>query len=220
MELLLRFLYLSNAKQFLRFHSKFARQVREIVGKTTGNFIWINKFGVHKPYEDSYPSSEKIWLPITEGEGRASLYTINRDPELLKNNYDNAIKFNLQSFFVTLLDAGLAKDTFYVYTSDHGQTLSENGEIASHCSNTKNEAIVPLFIISDPKIIPKVDVNYKASHSNIFATLLDLMNFPNSERKYAYTLSLFKAKATDSQPRFYFAGDLHSRSLGGLYPFD
>ncbi len=198
-----------------------ARQVREIVGKTTGNFIWINKFGVHKPYEDSYPNTNSVWLPVTESrDERTSLYSVKLDPELLKNSYDNAVAFNSQSFFSTLLGDGLAKNTFYIYTSDHGQTLSENGETASHCSNTKNEAQVPLLIVAEPGLMPEVDVNYKASHSNIFATLLDLMNFPESERKYAYTLSLFKAKAANSQPRFYFAGDLHNRSLGGLYPFD
>lgn len=197
-----------------------AGRVKEIVGATTGNFIWINKVGVHIPYEDSYPSSDAEWLPVGEGGGQVFLKSVKPDLESIKNNYDNAVKFNSQSFFTALLGDGLAKNTFYFYTSDHGQTLNENGETVSHCSDTRNEAVVPLFIAADQKIMPEADVNYRASHSNLFATLLDLMSFPEDKRKYLYAPSLFKAKAADSQPRFYYAGDLHNGNYGALYPFD
>lgn len=200
--------------------AEIARRVREITENSTGNFIWINKYGIHKPYENSYPNSENIWLPISSGDDTTAFYSSNIDRETLINTYDNAIRYNSVSFFTALLGEGLAKNTFYVYTSDHGQTLRENGATASHCSNTKSEAIVPLFIIADPQNLPEVDTNFKASHSNVFAALLDLMNFPESERKYNYALSLFKAKAADSQPRFYFVGDLHDSGFGGKYLYD
>jgi glucan phosphoethanolaminetransferase (alkaline phosphatase superfamily) len=193
-----------------------ARRIKEITENSTGNFIWVNKYGVHKPYTDSYP--------VPEDNTPSDKYKFIYNPEILKeelkNQYDRAIIYNSQSFFSGLFSNGVTKNTFYIYTSDHGQTLSEHGETISHCSNTKNEALVPLFIISEPAELPTVDTNYKASHSNIFATILDLMNFPENERKYNYSPSLLKAKSADSRPRHYYAGDLQGKDAGQKYPFD
>ncbi len=200
--------------------AEIARRVKEIVGNSTGNFIWINKFGVHPPYFDSYPNAASVWLPIPQKNAKFSLLAGKIKPEELVNNYDNAILYNSQSFFTNLLEDGLAKNTFYVYTSDHGQNLGENGKTLSHCSNTKNEANVPLFIVADPRIMPNVDTTFKASHSNIFPTLLDLMNFPVTERQQKYSLSLFNAGGADSKPRFYFEGNLTGRFSNGKYLFD
>ncbi len=207
-----------NVKNMYDVDGEIARRVKEITVSSTGNFIWINKYGVHKPYTDSYPNSEDATVKDS--------YLITYNPEIgkekLKTEYDNAIRYNSQSFFSELFDGGgrLAENTFYVYTSDHGQTLSENGEIASHCSTTKNESVVPLFIIAEPDAFPPLDTSYKASHSNIFATLLDFMNFPESERKFNYSLSLLKAKGSNSAPRFYFSGDLHGNDESKKYPFE
>jgi len=197
--------------------AEIARRVKEIVRDSTGNFIWINKFGAHKPYTDSYPGAENV--PVKDY--RQADYNPAKDPETLRAEYDTAITYNLQSFFSEMLREGLAGDTFYLYTSDHGQTLGENGATVSHCSNTKPESIVPLFMIASPDSLPSLlDTNYQATHANIFPTLLDLMNFPPNERKYKYALSLFNAKAADSAPRYYYAGDLHGVDVGGKYPFD
>ena len=49
-----------------------------------------------------------------------------------------------------------------------------------------------------------VDTNYKASHYNIFATLLDLMKFPEGERLHEYPISLLVATEAHSADRYYF----------------
>jgi len=59
-----------------------------------------------------------------------------------------------------------------------------------------------------------VDTGFKASHANMFTTLLDLMNYPEELRKYPYAISLFKAKAADSRPRYF------NPSLEKRVPFD
>lgn len=197
-----------------------ARRVNEIVSNSTGNFIWVNKFGVHHPYELSYPASEANWLPVPESKNKILALWPKINFEENANNYDNAVLFNSQSFFINLFAGGIAADTFYIYTSDHGQNLGENGKPLTHCSTSKNEANVPLFIVADPQIMPETDTSFKASHSNIFATLLDMMNFPENERRQPYSISLFKAKASDSVPRFYFEGNLNSRFSNGLHTFD
>lgn len=208
-----------NIKPF-EIDAEIARRVRQITENSTGNFIWINKSGVHKPYSAAYPKSETVFSPVSAGDNSRGYYDLSISREAMINDYDNAIRFNSDSFFENLVGENIPQNTFFIYTSDHGQTLRENGATVSHCSNTKPEAVVPLFILAEPQILPEVDTKFKAAHSNIFATLLDLMKFPESERKNVYAVSLFKAKAADSQPRFYFAGDLHNPVFGQKYLFD
>ena len=109
-----------------------------------------------------------------------------------------------------------------VYTSDHGQTLSEHGERHTHCGTSSDtaptEANVPIVLIS--RAVISVDRDYRASHANLFATLLDLMNFPKGDRRYRYATSLFDAKASDSAPRFFWVGDFSNRAFNGRVPFD
>jgi glucan phosphoethanolaminetransferase (alkaline phosphatase superfamily) len=221
--------------------AEIARRVREIVGSSTGNFIWINKFGVHWPYHPSYPAAEAKWLPTPDAAQKSSdsqtlLPEVHPTHvgdggiseeffESVRNSYDNAILYNSESFFRSLVgDALPPENTIFVYTSDHGQNLGEDRKLISHCSETPNEANVPLFIIADPRQLPAVaDTLYRASHANLFPTLLDLMNVPAGEsRKQSRNLSpsLFKARAEDSQPRVYFSGGLHSETSGRKNLFD
>lgn len=198
--------------------AEIARMVSKIVGSSTGNFIWINKFGVHFPYRNSYPDSAARWLPTPHLGERFGLS--ENDHEKAKNSYDNAILYNSQIFFSSMFENGLPADTFYLYTSDHGQNLNENGRANSHCLSTKPEANVPLFLIAEPRLMPEADTGYKAAHANIFPTLLDLMEFPEGERQINYSPSLFKTRAADSKTRFYFTGNLHSKISAGKYAFD
>ncbi|MBE3143635.1 MAG: sulfatase-like hydrolase/transferase [Planctomycetes bacterium] len=69
--------------------------------------------------------------------------------EELINSYDNGLNYNLDNFFRILMGSdGLPNNTIIIYTSDHGQTLSEHGESWPHSGNTRNEACVPVFVIS------------------------------------------------------------------------
>lgn len=206
-----------NVKHKYDIDIEIARRIGKIVNNSTGNFIWVNKFGVHKPYSNSYPKSRNQYTKDTIG----IKYTPEIDGNELKRQYDEAIKYNSESFFTELIkNIDFSQNTIFIYTSDHGQTLREAGATASHCSHTKPEAGVPLFLLSSPENLPEVDTNYKASHANILATLLDLMKFPDDKRKYNYAISLLKAKPIDSRPRFYYVGDLHNTVEGRKYAFD
>ena len=97
------------------------------------------------------------------------------------------------------------KSTSYLYTSDHGETLIENGETWMHGGDSQQEARVPVLLIGQQSFA--VDTSYKASHYNLFPTLLDLMNVPEEARSQDYPLSLLAATAADSVPRIFFSGD-------------
>jgi glucan phosphoethanolaminetransferase (alkaline phosphatase superfamily) len=196
-----------------------ARRISAILNGSNGNFIWVIKRGVHYPYSTNFPAATNTeWQPSDADERRI-------DPasrEQLTNTYDNALKYNLESFFRALNITGWSRRNLMVYTSDHGQTLSEHGERYTHCGTSietsPTEANVPLFIVSREPL--KVENSFRASHANIFATLLDLMSFPKSELRYQHAISLLDAKAADSQPRFFWVGDLNERAFNGRVLFD
>lgn len=171
-----------------------AEQVYQITAHSKGNFILINKKGIHFYYDSVYPAENRIWEPV--GGGRE--YS---DANLVINSYDNGLHYNINHFFQQLIpDPANLNSTVYVYTGDHGETLAEDGANWPHCGPTRNEAAVPLFLIGNER---PVDTSYKASHYNIFATVLDLMEVPKSARLYTYPLSLFEATTEDSQDRFF-----------------
>lgn len=175
----------------------FAMKINEIVNHSRGNFIWVNKRGVHFRYEKNYPVDKTIW----------SLDDAPRETNrLLENNYDNALFYNSETFFQALIGERLPADTVFIYTSDHGQTLQSSR--ATHAGDSKPEALVPIFVIGRDERLAVADTNYVASHRNLFATTLDLMNFPKEFRAHSYAASLLEAKAEDSSPRTYFVGNL------------
>jgi glucan phosphoethanolaminetransferase (alkaline phosphatase superfamily) len=191
-----------------------AKIIRKTVENSTGNFIWINKMGLHFPYPTRFPKSKAIWQPVLQSDS----YDYQKKEELI-NSYDNGLAYNLDNFFRILMGSdGLPEDTIIIYTSDHGQTLSEHGESWPHSGSTRNEACVPLLIVSPRQL--HVDTTYKASHANIFPTLLDLMQVPEENRTYPYAISLLSAKSSDTKPRHYLFGTLTSFSSSEVLDFD
>jgi glucan phosphoethanolaminetransferase (alkaline phosphatase superfamily) len=189
-----------------------AKQVNGIINTSTGNFIFIFKHGNHTPYNKNFPSNETTWTPSFEGwrpNYSGIEYKIS-DEELTAfvNSYDNAIKYNLDTFFKTLASDynKLPNNTVIIYTSDHGQTLSEDGLTYSHCGNNPKEAVVPLFTLGN--LGTDVDTDFKASHANLFAMMLDLMKYPETMRKRDYAISLLKAKSSDSKERYFVSANL------------
>jgi glucan phosphoethanolaminetransferase (alkaline phosphatase superfamily) len=177
-----------------------ADEISRIVAKGVGNFIVLNKRGVHFLYESSYPPEAAVWVPLP-GENY-------NHPEFIVNSYDNGILYNVNTFFERLLsDPKILENTTILYTSDHGQTLFENQVSWLHCNYTPQEATVPLILIG--KDVPTIDRSYHASHSNILPTLLDLMEVPADQRIHPYAPSLFSETMDKTTDHFFFDGSLH-----------
>lgn len=192
--------------------SLIARKVKKIIYSSTGNFIFVFKHGAHIPYGINFPPSEKSWTPSYETTNKFDIPSGDLLPSVV-NAYDNSIKYNLSSFFTNLIDdySKIPNDSIIIYTGDHGQTLFVNGR-SSHGGNTKAEATVPLFIVG--KLEAPVDTAYKASHANIFPTVLDLIKYPDELRDKQGFPSLLKATSADSKPRYF------NPDLGHKIPFD
>lgn len=176
-----------------------AEQVHAITKQSVGNFILVNKNGVHFHYPDRYPPEQAVWVPVAP----AGFYD---DQPAVVNAYDNAILYNVNGFWERLIPTTEAmQSTSYLYTSDHGETLLENGETWMHGGDSQQEARIPILLIGQHTF--NVDASYKASHYNLFPTLLDLMDVPEEARSQEYPLSLLTATAADSAPRIFFSGD-------------
>lgn len=196
---------------------RLAQRIDEIIKHSAGNFIWVTKSGIHYPYMRAFPSSAARWQPSETSER----IDPNRKEEM-NNAYDNALRHNLEGFFGTLNVSNWANHNILIYTSDHGQTLSEHGETHTHCGSTDytypTEAKVPLLIITRGPL--SVDTGYRATHANVFPALLDLMNFPAHERQLGYAPSLLSARTSDSQKRYFWVGEINERILGSRIAFD
>ena len=183
---------------------RIAQMVNRIFTSSTGNFIFIYKRGCHFPYEKNFPPSQAIWQPVYHFQEQYEVPTADK-LQAVVNSYDNSLKYNLDEFFKKLAAdySNLPNNTVIVYTGDHGESFFENGK-AGHGGETAGEAEVPLFVLGLRDTA--VDVGFKASHHNVFATLLDLMNYPEELRRSEYSKSLLKAKASDSSSRFFNPG--------------
>jgi glucan phosphoethanolaminetransferase (alkaline phosphatase superfamily) len=173
--------------------------ITQITSSGTGNFIVFNKRGVHFLYQYSYPPEAAIWKPIPAD--------YIAQPDLVTNPYDNGIRYNVDTFLERLFSPrSMLDNTVIIYTSDHGQTLFENGVDWLHCNFTLQEATVPLFIWG--RNLSPVDTGFHASHSNIMPSILDIMKVPEGQRVHPYAPSLFSAKANTDVDRFFFDGSL------------
>ncbi|MBL0942370.1 MAG: sulfatase-like hydrolase/transferase [Alphaproteobacteria bacterium] len=74
-----------------------ARVLENLLKKPEPQFIYVNKRGCHFPYEHMYPAHKKIFTPCMAPNEPI----LNK--EHLLNSYKNAVRWNVDGFFKTLL---------------------------------------------------------------------------------------------------------------------
>lgn len=162
-------------------------------------FLYVVKKGVHFPYESAVPYA----LPASVVQGDQK--------QVLTNKYQFAIQSVVDPFFAALFGQGNYQETVLIYTSDHGQNLMDNGKTMTHCGDSDadwREGIVPLWVVTEnaplKSAFQKVVVQSqdKASHFNIFPTLLRLMGYEENPVRAMYGESLFDPLTGNGQ-RFF-----------------
>jgi glucan phosphoethanolaminetransferase (alkaline phosphatase superfamily) len=192
-----------------------ARVLSTLLNEGSGYFILVNKKGLHFNYRDRYPDdpAATIWQPVMKKASQAI------DPsaagrERLVNTYDNGIRFQVDEFFRLFVAETTNRNYAVLYTSDHGQTLSEHGQAYTHMKPDPEIVDVPGFIVSGEgygkkEILDGIVPGIRVSHLNNFATLLDLMGVPSSLRVRCYDKSIFALTGDDNKERYYMSGSLH-----------
>lgn len=160
-------------------------------------FVYVNKMGVHFPYEGKYPPADARFHPTLAqryfGDLADPKVVWPTDPNPAErakflNSYLNAVSWNTGHFFDTLLPGLDLQHTVIIYTSDHGQDFHEDGSpgYATHCTDgasAAGEGIVPLVLLTgSPPLLQRfrddATRNFgKASQYNVFPTLLSLMGY-------------------------------------------
>jgi lipid A ethanolaminephosphotransferase len=191
-----------------------ARVLSNLLNEGSGLFILVNKKGLHFNYRDRYPDdpASTIWKPVMSAS--QSIDPSEAGREKLVNTYDNGIRFQVDEFFRMFVSETTNQNYVMLYTSDHGQTLAEHGQVYTHMKPDKEIVDVPDFLVSGERYSKKglldcIASGIRVSHLNNFATLLDLMEVPDSLRVRPYDKSIFALTAEDNRERYYMSGSLH-----------
>jgi glucan phosphoethanolaminetransferase (alkaline phosphatase superfamily) len=150
--------------------------VRKRLASERGLFIVLLKTGAHIRYETRYPRDGEHCIFSPRLAPREAL-SLGRRREIV-NSYKNALRYNLDGFFRALFEDGLIPNTTVVYTSDHGQSFQEDGQIESHGSKYLEQALVPLLVFSSDSWVLenlKRPCRYTLSHMNIYPTISCLL---------------------------------------------
>lgn len=164
-----------------------AERLHEILLGPGKQFVYVNKRGAHFPYTSRYP---------------ADRFPVARDAE---QQHALAVRYSTRSFLDAALEGAPLGDALMLYTSDHGERFDGG---PPHCSThpISQEFSVPLLLISgDPGIEERaaaaaVQLEDRASHQQIFATLLGAMGYDLPSAEAEYGPSLFSA----TPPEHYF----------------
>jgi len=191
-----------------------ARVLSTLLNEGSGYFILVNKKGLHFNYRDRYPDdpAATIWKPVMKALEAIDPSAAGR--EKLVNAYDNAIRFQVDEFFRVLVSETTNRNYAVLYTSDHGQTLAEHGQVYTHMKPDQEIVDVPAFIVSGEEygkqgLLDGITPGIRVSHLNNFATLLDLMDVPLFFRARPYDKSIFALTEEDNSERCYMSGSLH-----------
>jgi glucan phosphoethanolaminetransferase (alkaline phosphatase superfamily) len=189
---------------------RMAAAASRVLESTDPQFVVILKRGNHEPPEGNYPRGAGPWSPSRDG-----VVPAGQERAAIVNSYDNAIRYNVDAFFRALLRPdGTLPRTAGIYTSDHAEMLAEHRGTPFARRLVREVAAVPLIVFGDDR--PRVDTGYRASHHNIFPTLLDLMRVPAAERRWTYSRSLVGATASDRDPRPVLSGYM----FGSQYAYE
>ena len=191
-----------------------ARFLSGLLNERGGYFVLVNKKGLHFHYRSRSPNDPAftIWKPVMEASEPIDPSPTGR--EKLVNTYENGIRFQVDEFFRVLVSHTTNQNYVILYTSDHGQTLAEHGQVYTHLKPDQVIDDVPEFLVIGEQygrkgLLAGIPSGIRVSHLNNFATLLDLMGVPMSWRVRPYDKSLFSLTAEDNRVRTYMSGSLH-----------
>jgi glucan phosphoethanolaminetransferase (alkaline phosphatase superfamily) len=163
---------------------KVASRLLELLSDPHSMFIYVEKFGSHTPYNANYPANQNIF-----NAPRNSVFELE-DKINLRAQYRNTIRWSVDRFFTRILTSGLPPETLVIYTSDHGQSLSENSTLQTHCSQgaraVSGEANIPLLAFSSDArwrallSAGSAQNRDRASAFDIFPTLVEAMGYPEN----------------------------------------
>lgn len=179
-----------------------AKALVQYINDDKKQLIYVNKIGAHFPIHDKYPDEYMKYKPvlprgsyldISDTGDRSFFSGTDKNWALYRNSYRNTILWNVGAFFDIILDESQLGNSMIIYTSDHGQHLSDRDgdDGVTHCSTSPKPqvGIVPLVILEsdqrgkndqaeewDWRKATQTGFN-RSSHFRIFPTVLGVMGY-------------------------------------------
>jgi hypothetical protein len=164
-----------------------AERVHELLLQPGKRFVYVNKRGAHFPYTSRYAVDR---FPVARNAEQQHAF---------------AVRYSTQGFLDTALEGAPLGDALIIYTSDHGERFDG---ASPHCNThpIAQEFSVPLLLISGDGHLTQraasaaAQLKDRASHQQIFATLLAAMGYDMQSAEAEYGSSLLSA----TPPEHYF----------------
>lgn len=183
-------------------------------------FIWVNKYGAHFHFENTYPAEARCFeptMPLKKSIGACTL-------EEIENSYANSLRWAVDGFFEVLAPALNLSDTVVLYTSDHGQSLEGTHGSSTHADTVDPppiQANVPMLgwgKLLEQRFPDGIEaIRDRTSHFQLFSTALTLMGYEESEVTSRYGQPLW---GSPPESRVFLSGDIFGRGIVHLNDFD
>jgi glucan phosphoethanolaminetransferase (alkaline phosphatase superfamily) len=147
-------------------------------------FIVVHTAGSHWDYDSKYTKEFEKFTPTCASENTATDQASCKISSLV-NSYDNTILYT-DYIISEIIKKFKNKYAIIIYTSDHGESLGEDGRLAHGGEFAAREQVeVPFFVWASDKYIQKNKEKFEniksklgkeLSHDYIFHSLLDCAN--------------------------------------------
>lgn len=150
-------------------------------------FVFLHTYDVHCPYTPPAPYQNMFagaYRPAFSLQGKCGGKFFNKIPlsgddlDYLSAAYDGGVRWVDDAFAEIVAEferRGLEQDTIFVITSDHGESLGENGFVG-HAHLSREELRVPL-LLRVPGAAPR-RIDTPVQLVDVLPTLMDLLGFP------------------------------------------
>ena len=196
-----------------------ATELIRILNSAVPSFVYVNKYGAHADWRDSYPPGKSQFTPIISDGGSIG----SSSKEAAMNTYANAVSWSVDAFFQQIWPHINSDEVVLIYTSDHGQSIKEGKFPSTHGDRVdppESQANVPLFIIGKraQALFPDDSAFAKnnSTHFQIFPSLLILMGYDSDAVIEEYDKPLWEEWTA---PRVFQSGDIFSRGIPYINSF-
>ncbi|MHC4969682.1 MAG: sulfatase-like hydrolase/transferase, partial [Planctomycetota bacterium] len=210
------------------------RRITEITAEGDPVYIYVNKYGAHFHYENTYPPDQRRFEPTMHPQKPID----GSSREEIENSYANSILWNVDRFFELLVPALDLSETVVLYTSDHGQSFKERRGVSTHADRRNppaSQANVPLIAwggFLEQRLPDGASaLRDRTGHFRLFPSQLILMGYEEAEVTSQLILMGYEEAevtgrygtplwAAPPEGRIFVSGDLFGRGIMQINDFD
>ena len=151
------------------------------LNKKKRNMIVLHTAGSHWDYSERYTKEFEKFKPVCELARKDYSSCANQE---ISNMYDNSILYT-DHFIASVIDKLRDRNAILFYTSDHGESLGENGVFGHAGDKIEEQMNVPFFVWTSEKFQSANPELYKNLSKNnnkeinykfLFHSILDCSN--------------------------------------------